>query len=90
MKKQQPDRFDRIVEREFGKPYFMADGPLNRRMVKLLRRQHRAYVRIVKHATRWRTTISMQSMTTEQDGDWIERDILLVALAEYAKGKGKP
>lgn len=49
---QKPDRFERIVMKYIDKGIPDYDGCIltDREVVKLLRRQHRAYVRIVKKA----------------------------------------
>ena len=56
------------------------DCHLHKAVVGLLRRQHRAYVKMVKAQGSWKTG----------DGTvWINEALLLAAFTRYAKGKGK-
>jgi hypothetical protein len=53
--------------------------------LKLLRQERQAFVRLVKKQTRWKFATAF--MVTEPDGEYLDRDALLVALTTR---KAKP
>ena len=82
----QPDRFERIVEKlDKTAAGFNNHGlvyPLD--VVSLLRRQHAAYVRLVKQAMGHRMGVYM--LLEDPGKMWISRTNLLAAFTRYRKG----
>jgi hypothetical protein len=73
-----PDRFEKMAG---DITYTRESLALN--IAHLLRRQHRAYVRMVKAQG------SFGKVSEGGGGEWILRYDLLATLTRYAKGKGK-
>ena len=76
----QPDRFDRLAGKECRSWPMLQFIKLEPLIAKLLRRQHRAHVRLVKQAD------SFGKVTEGGGGEWVLRQDLLAALARYRKG----
>jgi len=74
-----PDRFEKMVER-----VRWSDPDIPIRMAMLLRRQHAAYVRLVKQAMGHR--MGAYVMFEDPGKMWISRTDLLAAFTRYRKG----
>ena len=82
----QPDAFEQMVG-QVGVCRGTEDHALGAKTaVKLLRRQHARVLSLVKRETRWQLD-RMGHLTTMPDGEWINRDTLIKALAKMKKGK---
>jgi len=77
------DRFEKIVEQQVRQDVRIASID-QASAVKLLRRQHAAYVRMVKRAMGHR--MGAYVMLEDPGKMWISRTDLLAALAQYRKG----
>jgi hypothetical protein len=71
-----PDRFEYMLERA-GILQF-DDAYLHKAIVGLLRRNHNAYVRLVKQLGSWKTA---------DDSVWVNKIQVLAAFEAYRKGK---
>jgi hypothetical protein len=75
-----PDRFEQMVQHEMAllPPY------RKRGVIKLLRRQHAAMVRLVKRQKGYQQGVYI--MLPHPDGAWLKYTDVLGALAQYKKG----
>ena len=78
-----PDRFEQAVAQEQAKHH---RALLAVEMIGLLRRQHAAYVRMVKRQNNWKVRPIKGYCIGQHNIDWISRDGLLAAFAKYKRG----
>jgi hypothetical protein len=83
-----PDRFDTLIDGH--EDLHQLEGWQKVEIKGLLRRQHAAYVRLVKRLPRWKVDAPPDSEDvghiTDDEGNWLSRDELITALARYRKG----
>ena len=83
----QPDAFEKMVMQVMTRIAPRGKAVVHCADVRmLLRRQHAKILAMVKRETRWQLD-SWGHLTTMPDGEWINRDTLIKALAKMKKGK---
>ena len=81
-----PDMFEQMVEQVTTRIAPRGKAVVHCADVRmLLRRQHAWVMRMVKRETRWQLD-SWGHLNTMPDGEWINRDTLIKALAKMKKG----